>query len=470
VTSEQSWPSTETHPEPTGASHEVAPTEMFFSTTDRRGVITDANSVFVRMSRFPLASLLGAPHSIIRHPSMPAGAFEAMWQTLSGEDPFCAYVDNLAADGSRYTVFATVTPLADGGFLSVRTRPLREDLLETIRGMYALVRPKELDARHDGASAHRAAEIGLADLVTQIDQAGLGTYTDVMHLVLPAEMEARRAEGIGIPHRADAGGVVGAILASATELETALGGWSQRQQDLASVADELVTAQATLTESMDVALDAANKVRDAIAAQEGFAPALATIDLWAQMMGVIVDVADDLSDDLAALRSSCRGTRFRVALAQLHDEAVGQFAAEVSDGGLEPALAVRAGASITMLCRAMSEEFELTRAEMAHNAELARTTVDRIAEASGLIAMPTELIESWRAQVAGREDEAVRSLTPLVSEQIVLARTALEMLSELGEKCAGLAVPYDTTDADRALVVISARAADLVAEGNAPAL
>lgn len=65
----------EVRPEPTGASHEVAPEEMFFSTTDERGVITDANSVFVKLSRYPLRSLLNAPHSIIRHPDMPGGAF-----------------------------------------------------------------------------------------------------------------------------------------------------------------------------------------------------------------------------------------------------------------------------------------------------------------------------------------------------------------------------------------------------------
>ncbi|HEY5277384.1 MAG TPA: hypothetical protein VIK38_12815, partial [Coriobacteriia bacterium] len=85
-----------------------------------------------------------------------------------------------------------------------------------------------------------------------------------------------------------------------------------------------------------------------------------TIELWAQMMGVIVEVGDDLAEGLATLRNSCRSTRFRVSLAQLHDEAVGQFAAEISDGGLEPALAVRAGSSIVMLCCAMSEGFELT--------------------------------------------------------------------------------------------------------------
>lgn len=463
------WPTTTAHPQPTGASHEVAPEEMFFSTTDRRGVITDANSVFVRLSRHPLDSLLGAPHSIIRHPDMPAGAFELMWSTLLAGDPFCAYVDNLAADGSRYTVLATVTPLADGGFLSVRTRPLCTDLLDTVRAMYAAARPKELSAREAGASARAAADVGLGDLAAQIEAAGIGTYTDVMHLALPAEIGARRGAGIGIPHRPDAAGPVGRILTSATELGVALDGWSARQEELAAVADQLVAAQERLTASMDSALDAANTFRDAIAAQAGFAPALMTIDLWAQMMGIIVEVGDDLADDLSTLRNSCRSTRFRVALGQLHDEAVGQFAAEISDGGLEPQLAARAGSSITMLCLAMTEEFELTRAEMARNAELADRTVGLIANASGLIAMPTDLIESWRAQVAGRDDEMVASLMPQVEEQIALARGSLGMLAELGERCAGLAVPYDTGDADRALAAVSAEATALVESSAARA-
>lgn len=454
----------ESRPEPTGASHEVAATEMFFSTTDQRGVITDANSVFVRLSRYPLQKLLDAPHSIIRHPDMPGGAFEAMWQTLGAGNPFCAYVDNLAADGSRYTVFATVTPLAgDGGYLSVRTRPLCLDLLDTVRGMYQVARPKERAARDEGASAHQAAVVGLSDLAEQIAEAGIGTYLDVMHLVLPAEIEARRAAGVGIPRRPNAEGSVGRILISATELSDALDTWSERQQELASVADDLVAARAALDDSMGRALEAANRFKDALAVQQGFSPALMTIDLWAQMMGVIVEVGDDLAEDLATLRSSCRSTRFRVSLAQLQNEAVGQFAAEICDGGLEPSLAARAGSSIVMLCRAMSEGFELTRDEMTRNAGLARKTVELIDNASGLIAMPTDLIENWRDQVAGRDDAAIAAFIPQVEEQIRGARESLDMLEALGERCARLAVPYVTDAVDVALDAMRHEADALVA-------
>jgi hypothetical protein len=117
-----------------------------------------------------------------------------------------------------------------------------------------------------------------------------------------------------------------------------------------------------------------------------------------------------------------------------------------------------------MLCRAMSEGFELTRDEMTRNAALAQQTVELIDNAGGLIAMPTDLIENWRDQVAGRDDAAIAALIPQVEEQIRAARESLDMLEGLGERCAGLAVPYDTSAADKALEAIRRQAALLVAD------
>lgn len=120
---------------PTGAQHDVGIDDMFFSTTDSRGVIDRANSVFVRLSRYGRDELLGAPHNIIRHPVMPGGAFLAMWNALEAGEPFAAYVHNLAADGSTYDVFATITPL-DEGYLSVRIRPTVQALFDTADAIY----------------------------------------------------------------------------------------------------------------------------------------------------------------------------------------------------------------------------------------------------------------------------------------------------------------------------------------------
>ena len=67
---------------PTGVERLIGPGELFFSTTDRRGVIRAGNSVFVRVSHYSLQELTGSPHSLVRHPDMPAGAYRLMWDRL----------------------------------------------------------------------------------------------------------------------------------------------------------------------------------------------------------------------------------------------------------------------------------------------------------------------------------------------------------------------------------------------------
>ena len=66
----------------TDQKHDVGPQQIFFSVTDDKGVITDANSVFVDISRYSREELTGSPHNIIRNPEMPGGAFRLMWDTL----------------------------------------------------------------------------------------------------------------------------------------------------------------------------------------------------------------------------------------------------------------------------------------------------------------------------------------------------------------------------------------------------
>ena len=138
--------------------------ELFFSTTDRHGVITGANTVFGALSHYTRAELIGAPHNIVRHPEMPGGAFAIMWDRLLTGHPMVAYVKNLASDGSSYWVFATITPLGDG-FLSVRGAPCRQDLWDAAWGIYQEVLPLERDAREAGLSKAGAARVGAEAIV-----------------------------------------------------------------------------------------------------------------------------------------------------------------------------------------------------------------------------------------------------------------------------------------------------------------
>ena len=87
--------------------------EVIVSKTDAKGIITYANETFLDVSGFSEEQLVGAPHSILRHPHMPRCVFKFLWDTIvSGEEVF-AYVLNRAKNGDHYWVFAHVTASRD---------------------------------------------------------------------------------------------------------------------------------------------------------------------------------------------------------------------------------------------------------------------------------------------------------------------------------------------------------------------
>ena len=113
---------------PTGRETSFGIEEILVSKTDLKGKITYANDVFVRVSGYSEAELLGAPHNILRHPAMPHCVFKLLWDTVQHGEEIFAYVVNLAKNGDHYWVFAHVTPSFDTngsieGYHSNRRRP-----------------------------------------------------------------------------------------------------------------------------------------------------------------------------------------------------------------------------------------------------------------------------------------------------------------------------------------------------------
>jgi PAS domain S-box-containing protein len=132
---------------PTGVEQMLGDEELIVSKTDLKGRITYANDVFIRMARYPARELIGAPHSIIRHPDMPRCVFKLLWDTIEAKQEIFAYVVNLAGDGSHYWVFAHVTPTFDIrgniiGYHSNRRRP-EQASLEKVKPIYKLLRDEE---------------------------------------------------------------------------------------------------------------------------------------------------------------------------------------------------------------------------------------------------------------------------------------------------------------------------------------
>lgn len=116
---------------PTGRECPYTDDELIVSKTNLKGQITYANDVFVRLSKFPMEGVIGAPHNIIRHPHMPGSIFKLLWDTIQKKQEIFAYVLNMARDGDHYWVFAHVTPTLDSnhnviGYHSNRRKPERD--------------------------------------------------------------------------------------------------------------------------------------------------------------------------------------------------------------------------------------------------------------------------------------------------------------------------------------------------------
>jgi PAS domain S-box-containing protein len=149
---------------PTGVERTFAPDELIVTKTDLAGRLTYANDVFLRVSAFEESDVLGKPHNIIRHPSMPRAVFSLLWETLTQGHEMFAYVVNLAGDGAHYWVFAHVTPSFDDrdqiiGFHSSRRVPDRA-ALEPVQRLYARLSAAE-HAHHSAADATAAGRAAL---------------------------------------------------------------------------------------------------------------------------------------------------------------------------------------------------------------------------------------------------------------------------------------------------------------------
>lgn len=165
--------------------------ELFFSTTNPKGIIETGNDIFVRLSGYTRRELIAQPHSIIRHPHMPRAAFQLVWAALLGGRPVAAYVKNLAKDGRYYWVLAFIAPIK-GGFLSVRTKPCSK-IFPVVQGVYEAMVTLENTEIAAGTPPKEAMAASAALLAQKLQALGYDDYEDfVARAVVPAETKARR--------------------------------------------------------------------------------------------------------------------------------------------------------------------------------------------------------------------------------------------------------------------------------------
>ncbi len=429
----------------TGATHEVGVDQLFFSTTDSRGLIRHSNNVFIELSRYTREELSGAPHNIVRHPEMPGGAFREMWDALKEGRPFAAYVRNLAADGSEYDVFATVTPLPDGGYLSVRTRPVCTDLFETACAVYREARRVEDQALAQGDSRRLAAQKGAQRIGDLLKQVGIPSYEDFQNTALPAEVARREKLSAGLPQRPGTDGELGTMLEAVTAVTAGLDAWMGGQDELAKLSSVLRVAGQGLRETLEDPLLTERAVSGLDRSDPRVRPLADLLDLWVQMQGIVGPVAERLADSLARLDTNSARTRFRVALARLHATITLMFVVEIIDGVGDTQASSQ---GVPDLIESLAQGLTEMEQQAQEHRVLAEQVASYIGEVSRMMAIPHQLLMLWTGSASSRDPdlpEKATALSEAASQAVESVGRRLAELDEAAARCQRVEVPADSS-------------------------
>jgi len=157
--------------------------ELFFSMTNRKGIILSGNSVFKRVSSYEWSEMIGRPHNLVRHPEMPKGVFRLLWDNLLNERPVAAYVKNRAKDGRPYWVFALALPYEDK-YISIRLKP-SSAIFDLIKGFYRQLSDRE---QKDQLTPEQSKQ----KIEEQVKALGFDDYDHFMTHALAEEMKSRQ--------------------------------------------------------------------------------------------------------------------------------------------------------------------------------------------------------------------------------------------------------------------------------------
>jgi len=309
--------------------------ELFFSTTNEKGIIASGNEVFSRVAAYKESEMIGKPHSLIRHPDMPRCVFKALWDTIEQGQTIAAYVKNRAKTGQPYWVMATVVPCS-GGYLSVRLKPSSK-YFELAKAVYPELRALELELGGEREIARKQAMAASGDrLFELLAGAGFADYTSFMHQALATELASRAAhtqpprEATG-PQRRVVDHIRKACLAIAISLDGLFGADLDGYMQLTELSRQLSAKSGFVLELAERlrlfalnALLASSKLGDDGAVLHTVAGIMrATSD---SMRGVIAELSGDLkrAGDLLA------EVGFRVSVAKLQSLMAIQFNDEVN--------------------------------------------------------------------------------------------------------------------------------------------
>ena len=386
-------------PESLTARRPVEAEDVFFSTTDPKGVITHANDTFLRLAAMSEEDALGQPHNVIRHPEMPGAAFRLVWDELETGRPVCAYIANEAKDGVRYDVLATIAPI-DDGYLSIRLRPGVEELRGWVLEAYDDVAALEAQYRDAGGSRHTVATRGAAQLAAAFREHGYPSVADFTRAVLPREVEALVRDLPPIDPATARSGALGVVLMAVEEIGRIIEPFAERLCDFEQLAEQISAERSAvtpvLTQIAGVKRDLhalAGLLRDASLDPEIDELAELT-DKLAGFAGEAVDRLETVPVKLTELQRHLRDLALRISMLILVVAMVSRFTAEVISSGQAR------GAEVQLLTDALEHGLAQVEAETAIVMHLLRQIPDLVESGVRSTDKVTLRLDGWGAKLA----------------------------------------------------------------------
>jgi aerotaxis receptor len=261
-------------------------------------------------------------------------------------------------------------------------------------------------------------------------------------------------------YRPEARGDIADILNNAVAMDELIGDLLGRLDSLQQLAEALQAGSkqlggtvARLAEVTQVSLNASQKVA-------AHAPILAsTANAMTQVGAGAEQVITPLPERLAQVRLGVMELRFRIALAQLHNDMVINFALENLDGFAPP----EGFLYVPLLCYALADDVEAVSSGL-EGAQGVLTEVGAQVEAAGSrLTQFQKFLTTWRLQVP--KFGVSPQLGPLVGpidDQLRASHAELSSLRTLAKACIAEARPFDRVPMEEILGRINTSSRNLI--------
>lgn len=415
--------------------------DIFFSVTDGHGVLVHANDLFVAQSRYDRDSLIGSSYTITNHPDMPSVVFDVMWAELAAGRMFAGTLTNLAADGTSYTVYTTVSPIGDDTFLWVSTRPMDAARSAQASGWHRELAGLEAGLRASGTPGREAGERVTTRFAALLEDAGFPTFAAFHAHTFPQEVARLERRAGPFPAHPAASGEAAALLARATEVDRTLGPWPVQLHRHSRLSGALRRAIDQLQHELDAT---ASSITDmtGLAASAQDSHLYEPLTIWAQMQDLITGYVMELIAALGRLDDANTENCVQIALAKLHSRTLAAFAVELVD---RPKHAHTKSAAVTLLATSFRLSLaELDKQSISHRL-LAEQTITEITKSTSMLSGSRKLLLDWQRQIASaRLSPEMRLLAEGVNTSVTRLGETFAELGHIVELCDEISVGEDS--------------------------